>query len=82
MMIVDLIDEVDFIEQLKALDVPVKEADSMTQVEQSLQTWLQEFPEQKPNIMLLFSAWQNNKITILPEVQEVMNKVIETNTKN
>ncbi|AEF54411.1 hypothetical protein [Marinomonas posidonica] len=75
MMIVDLIDEVDFKERLKALEVPVHESQSMAEVKQVLLKWLVEFPEQRPNILVLFKEMQEEKITVLPEVLEVISSI-------
>ncbi|RBO81883.1 hypothetical protein [Marinomonas aquiplantarum] len=75
MMIVDLIDEVDFIEQLKALEVPVNDGLPMAEVEQVLSQWLVEFPEQRPNVLVLFKTMREENITVLPEVLKVIDSI-------
>lgn len=72
MMIVDLIDEVDFIEKLKGIGVPVTDDMSMPEVEAILNSWLQEFPEQKYFLMRLFEEMTKDEITLLPDVSAVM----------
>ncbi|MFT2097573.1 hypothetical protein ACMUMQ_04375 [Marinomonas sp. 2405UD66-6] len=75
MMIVDLIDEVDFIEKLKGLGVPVEEDMQMLDVQARLHAWLQDYPEQRPFIFALFKDMQGDNISVLPEVASVIKSI-------
>lgn len=72
MMIVDLIDEVDFKERLIALGAPVTQEQSLAQVQSAVLSWLQEYPEQTPFIKDLCLDMQKNETTVLPEVSCVV----------
>ena len=72
MMIVDLVDEVDFKERLIALGAPVTQEQSLTEVQDSVLSWLQAYPEQTPFVKELCSEMQNDDSTVLPEVSSVM----------
>lgn len=76
MMIVDLIDEVDFKEKLIAIGVPLTEGQSMADVQDTLLSWLKEYPEQRPFVVALFEEMQDPNTTILPDVSAVI-KVID-----
>jgi hypothetical protein len=75
MMIVDLIDEVDFKDKLIAIGVPLTESQSMAEVQDTLLSWLKEYPEQRPFVIALFEEMQNPNTTILPDVLAVINRV-------
>ncbi|WOD07705.1 hypothetical protein [Marinomonas sp. GJ51-6] len=75
MMIVDLIDEVDFIEKLKSLGVPVEDDMQMTDVQARLHAWLQDYPEQRPFVAALFNEIQGDNISVLPEVASVIKSI-------
>lgn len=75
MMIVDLVDEVDFIEKLKGLGVPVEEDMQMPDVQACLHAWLQDYPEQRPFIFALFNEMQGDNISVLPEVVSVIKSI-------
>ncbi|KZN14908.1 hypothetical protein [Marinomonas sp. TW1] len=72
MMIVDLIDEVDFKERLIALGAPVKQEQSLAEVQSSVLSWLQLYPEQVSFVKDLCVEMQKDNTTILPEVSKVM----------
>lgn len=75
MMIVDLIDEVDFKDKLIAIGVPLTENQSMADVQEALLSWLKEYPEQRPFVIALFEEMQTPNTTILPDVSAVIKAV-------
>lgn len=75
MMIVDLIDEVDFKEKLIAIGVPLTEDQSMAEVQEILLSWLKEYPEQHPFVAALFDEMQDPNTTILPDVSAVIKAI-------
>ncbi|BDX03177.1 hypothetical protein MACH16_19250 [Marinomonas pontica] len=72
MMIVDLVDEVDFKEKLIALGAPVTHEQSLLEVQEAVLAWLQAYPEQTPFIKELCESMQKDNTTVLPEVYRVM----------
>ncbi|QRV23659.1 hypothetical protein [Marinomonas foliarum] len=72
MMIVDLVDEVDFKERLIALGAPVTSEQSLPEVQEAVLSWLQQYPEQTPFIKDLCLSMQKENTTVLPEVYQVM----------
>ncbi|MCW4628202.1 MULTISPECIES: hypothetical protein [Marinomonas] len=72
MMIVDLIDEVDFKERLIALGAPVTQEQSLADVQAAILAWLQAYPEQTPFVKDLCRDMQKDNTTVLPEVSSVM----------
>lgn len=76
MMIVDLIDEVDFKEKLIDMGVPLNMDQSLEKVHAVLIAWLNDYPEQYPCIVALFEEIQNSNIMILPEVNVIIQKVL------
>ncbi|MEO9273213.1 hypothetical protein ABFY09_00015 [Marinomonas sp. 5E14-1] len=75
MMIVDLIDEVDFIEKLRNVNVPVTEKMPISEVQLVLQNWLQDFPEQHSFVIELFKEITRTGVPILPEVRSVIDAI-------
>jgi len=73
MMIVDLIDEMDFKEKLIAIGVPVTTEKSLDGVRETLLSWLQDCPEQRPFVDALFVEMQDTNV--LPEVSAVIEAV-------
>ncbi|BFM48726.1 hypothetical protein [Marinomonas sp. THO17] len=76
MMIVNLIDEVDFKEKLIALGAPVCQEQSLEEVQSSLLAWLKAYPEQVPFIRDLCEEMQKDNTTILPDVSKVITSLI------
>lgn len=72
MMIVDLVDEVDFKERLIALGAPVTQEQNLAEVQSAVLSWLKAYPEQTPFIKDLCIEMQKDNTTILPEVSTVM----------
>ncbi|NLQ17017.1 hypothetical protein HGG82_05185 [Marinomonas sp. M1K-6] len=72
MMIVDLVDEVDFKEKLIALGAPVTQEQSLTEVQAAVLSWLQAYPEQTPFVKDLCIEMQKDNTTVLPEISVVM----------
>lgn len=72
MMIVDLIDEVDFKERLIALGAPVTQDQSLVEVQETVLSWLRAYPEQTPFVKDLCTEMQKDNTTVLPEVSSVM----------
>ena len=72
MMIVDLVDEVDFKERLIALGAPVTQEQSLADVQAAVLAWLQAYPEQTPFVKDLCRDMQKDNTTVLPEVSNVM----------
>ncbi|MBU1832789.1 MAG: hypothetical protein KKF24_08850 [Gammaproteobacteria bacterium] len=72
MMIVDLVDEVDFKERLIALGAPVTQEQGLAEVQSAVLSWLQAYPEQTPFVKDLCTEMQKNNTTVLPEVSGVM----------
>lgn len=72
MMIVDLVDEVDFKEKLIALGAPVTSEQSLPEVQEAVLAWLQQYPEQTPFVKDLCLSMQKENTSVLPEVYRVM----------
>ena len=72
MMIVDLVDEVDFKERLIALGAPVTQEQNLDEVQSAVLSWLQAYPEQIPFVRDLCTEMQKDNSTVLPEVSSVM----------
>ncbi|MBJ7537484.1 hypothetical protein [Marinomonas transparens] len=72
MMIVDLVDEIDFKERLIALGAPVTLEQDLMDVQEAVLAWIKEYPEQTPFVKDLCAAMQSDDITVLPEVSNVM----------
>jgi hypothetical protein len=72
MMIVDLVDEVDFKDRLIALGAPVTQEQSLMEVQTAVLSWLQAYPEQIPFIKDLCKEMQKDHVTVLPAVSNVM----------
>ena len=77
MMIVDLIDEVDFKEKMLGIGVPAKDCQTLSASEQTTKDWLASNPN---NISVLKSAVDEliaTQATILPEVHQVMTRLLQ-----
>ena len=72
MMIVDLVDEVDFKDRLIALGAPVTQEQSLQDVQDSVLAWLKAYPEQIPFIKDLCLEMQQENTTVLPEVSDTL----------
>lgn len=72
MMIVDLIDEVDFKEKLIGIGAPIDAAKDLKEVDTHLVSWLDECPEQTYFVKLACQELVESNATILPEVKTIM----------
>lgn len=72
MMIVDLVDEVDFKEKLLAISAPIGMDDSLEEVSVKLKGWLESDPDQLEELKSVYEAFEASGATILPEVQAVL----------
>lgn len=72
MMIVDLIDEVDFKEKLIGIGAPISTQESLEDAQSKVLNWLQENPERKAALNTALEELENTGATILPEVSSVM----------
>lgn len=72
MMIVELIDEVDFKEKLIGAGVPVDANDTLEQVSAKLQTWQAESNENSVIANSICQELLDSGATILPDVEAVI----------
>lgn len=77
MMIVDLIDDVDLKEKLLALGAPIQTMESLSDIETRALAWVQETPERKKMVQSLYAEWQQERITMLPDVLKVIQRLSE-----
>lgn len=76
MMIVDLVDEVDFKERLIAIGAPVTQDDSLDAVKEAVLSWLKDYPEQVSFVKAICEQLNHDEVTVLPEVQEVIQSLL------
>ncbi|MFD1384651.1 hypothetical protein ACFQ45_14870 [Rhodanobacter aciditrophus] len=72
MMIVDLIDEVDFKEKLVGIGAPISAQEPLDDAKNKVLTWLGDHPDQKASLVTAMDELENTGATILPEVLTVM----------
>lgn len=75
MMIVDLVDEVDFKTRLLALGAPVADISDLTAVVEPVKKWLKENPEKESELQAMLEALQSSEVTLLPEVSELVRQL-------
>lgn len=76
MMIVDLVDEVDFKEKLIALGAPIRQEQSLEEVREATLAWLKEYPEQLSFVQQLCQDMEHNEVTVLPEVKDLLRRFV------
>lgn len=74
MMIVDLVDEVDFKEKLIALGAPISQQQSLDEVRDATLAWLKDYPEQIYFVQQLCQEMEHNEVTVLPEVKALLQR--------
>lgn len=74
MMIVDLVDEVDFKEKLIALGAPISQQQSLDEVRDAILAWLKDYPEQISFVQQLCQEMEHNEVTVLPEVKALLQR--------
>ncbi|MEL0635831.1 hypothetical protein V6259_03525 [Marinomonas sp. TI.3.20] len=74
MMIVDLVDEVDFKEKLIALGAPISQQQSLDEVRDATLAWLKDYPEQVSFVQQLCQEMEHNEVTVLPEVKVLLQR--------
>ncbi|WP_133011062.1 hypothetical protein [Marinomonas flavescens] len=74
MMIVDLVDEVDFKEKLIALGAPISQQQSLDEVRDATLAWLKDYPEQISFVQQLCQEMEHNEVTVLPEVKALLQR--------
>ncbi|ADZ90957.1 hypothetical protein [Marinomonas mediterranea] len=72
MMIVDLVDEVDFKEMLKNSGVPITDDMSLEQVQLETIQWKAQSEAFSIKLNALISELSDDQITVLPDVQNVI----------
>ncbi|TDO99816.1 hypothetical protein [Marinomonas balearica] len=72
MMIVDLVDEVDFKEMLKGIGAPISESMTLEDVQHLVAEWKTQSSENVTKLDELIVELNNDQITVLPEVQSVI----------
>lgn len=77
MMIVDLIDEVDFKEKMLAVGAPVNDCQTVDDILSALDKWLGEVPENLPLVKAACSELLDSGATILPDVQSVLKILLQ-----
>ncbi len=78
MMIVELIDEIDLIEKLKACGVPLKSDESLAENLDAVIAWCEADSAQSALVEAQFSTLEKGEITLLPEVQQFIDQIRET----
>lgn len=76
MMIVDLIDEVDFKEKMLGIDVPVRDCQTLEEVEQVTKNWLLSDAAHEAILRSAFDELFATQATLLPEVHQVMERLL------
>lgn len=76
MMIVDLVDEVDFKEKLIALGAPISQQQSLDEVRDATLAWLKDYPEQISFVQQLCQEMEHNEVTVLPEVKALLQRFV------
>lgn len=79
MMIVDLIDEVDFKEKMLGIGAPVKDCQTLEATSEVLLSWLDEEPEHCPKVVSACEELEATGATILPEVHSVIKILLQKN---
>ncbi|SBS26843.1 hypothetical protein MAQ5080_00636 [Marinomonas aquimarina] len=77
MMIVDLIDEVDFKEKMLGIGAPLKDCQTLADISEALLTWLDENPESLANVKTACEELEATGATILPDVHDVIKQLLQ-----
>ncbi|CUB02573.1 hypothetical protein [Marinomonas fungiae] len=77
MMIVDLIDEVDFKEKMLGIGAPLKDCQTLAEVSEVLIAWLDENPEHLPKVKSACEELEATGATILPDVHDVIKQLLQ-----
>lgn len=72
MMIVELIDEVDFKEKLIGIGAPIEPNDSLEEVATKVKAWMDAEPEQQSVVTTACDELEATEATILPDVHDLM----------
>lgn len=72
MMIVELIDEVDFKEKLIGIGAPIEPNDTLDEVSAKLSIWVEESSQQLELVQTACNELEATGATILPEVHELI----------
>ncbi|MBM6549563.1 hypothetical protein [Marinomonas ostreistagni] len=72
MMIVELIDEVDFKDKLLGIGAPIEPNDTLEEVTTKVDAWLVQSPEQLAAVKEACTELEASGATILPEVLDVI----------
>lgn len=76
MMIVDLVDEIDFKEQLMSIGVPIDLEWPMDQLVDVVKGWLEESTDRLEILKKLCAKLDEGHVTVLPEVAEQLERLI------
>ncbi|WP_067214951.1 hypothetical protein ACPUEK_08120 [Marinomonas gallaica] len=77
MMIVDLIDEVDFKEKMLGVGAPVKDCQTLEEVDSALKVWANDAPQNISVIQSACSELEATGATILPDVHVVIKNFLK-----
>lgn len=76
MMIVDLIDEVDFKERMLSIGAPIDMSDTLDEVTLKLNDWLKQEPDQISLVKTTCADIEATGATILPDVNSLMDSLL------
>lgn len=76
MMIVDLVDEIDFKEQLMSIGVPIDLEWPMDQLVDVVKGWLEESVDRLERLKKLCAKFDEGHVTVLPEVAKQLERLI------
>ena len=77
MMIVDLIDEVDFKEKMLSIGAPLKDCQTLAATSEVLMSWLDENPECLAKVQSACEELESTGATILPDVHDLMKNLLQ-----
>ena len=78
MMIVDLIDEVDFKEKLVAAGIPIEVSSPLSEIVPQIVVWIQQSAAQAQCVQALCIALESSGFTLLPEVDDAIKTLQKT----
>ena len=76
MMIVDLVDEVDFKEKMLEIGAPIDMTDNLDEVASKLNDWLKSEPHKIDSVKSVCAEIEATGATILPDVSSLMNRLL------
>lgn len=76
MMIVELIDEVDFKDKLLGIGAPIEPNDTLEEVLAKVEAWIKDSPEQLEPVQQACTELEATGATILPEVHDVIKALL------